>query len=77
MNMNAVGKLVALLGIILLVVGGAILLLDKIGIRLGQLPGDIRIETESFRCAFPLVSSILISLILTVALNILMRILNK
>lgn len=77
MNMSAVGKLVALLGIILLIVGAAILLLDKIGIRLGQLPGDIRIETESFRCAFPLVSSILISLILTVALNILMRILNK
>ncbi|MEJ2757628.1 MAG: DUF2905 domain-containing protein [Anaerolineales bacterium] len=77
MNMNVIGKLVALLGIILLLVGGLILLLDKVGIRLGQLPGDIRIETETFRCAFPLVSSILVSLILTIAINILLRILNK
>lgn len=77
MNMNAVGKLVALLGVILLLVGGLIVLLDKVGVRLGHLPGDIRIETESLRCAFPLVSSILVSLILTIIVNVLLRIINK
>jgi len=77
MDLTAIGKILALIGVLLLLVGGSLVLLDRLGLRLGQLPGDIRIQTDSFSCAFPLVSSILISLLLTVVLNVLLRWLNK
>ncbi|HAY84205.1 MAG TPA: DUF2905 domain-containing protein [Chloroflexi bacterium] len=77
MDLTAIGKILALIGVVLLLVGGSLVLLDRLGLRLGQLPGDIRIQTDSFSCAFPLVSSILISLLLTVVLNVLLRWLNK
>lgn len=39
----------------------------------GRLPGDIRIERENVRFYFPLVSMILVSLVLTLILNLLRR----
>lgn len=39
----------------------------------GRLPGDIRIERENVRFYFPLASMILVSLVLTVILNLLRR----
>ncbi|HYO16742.1 MAG TPA: DUF2905 domain-containing protein [Thermoanaerobaculia bacterium] len=39
----------------------------------GRLPGDIRIERESVRFYFPLASMILVSLVLTLILNLLRR----
>ena len=77
MDLTAIGKILAILGAVFLLAGGALVLMGKFGIKLGQLPGDIRIQTDSFTCAVPLVSSILISLLLTVVLNVLLRWLNK
>ena len=77
MDLNTVGRWIALLGAVMLLVGGGLILMDKIGIKLGQLPGDIRIETETFTCVFPILTSILISLVLTIGLNLLIRLLNK
>lgn len=39
----------------------------------GRLPGDIRIEREGVRFYFPLASMILVSLVLTLILNLLRR----
>jgi Protein of unknown function (DUF2905) len=39
----------------------------------GRLPGDIRIEREAVRFYFPLTSMILVSLVLTLILNLLRR----
>lgn len=39
----------------------------------GRLPGDIRIERENVRVYFPIVSMILVSLVLTLVLNLLRR----
>jgi hypothetical protein len=39
----------------------------------GRLPGDIRIERGSVRFYFPLASMILVSLVLTLILNLLRR----
>lgn len=77
MDLNSIGKLIIYLGAGLLVLGGLVLLLGKLNLPLGRLPGDIRIETESFTCVFPLVTSILVSVLLTVGLNLLLRWLNK
>jgi hypothetical protein len=41
------------------------------------LPGDIKIVRENFTCAFPIVTSIIISILATIILNLILRGLNK
>ena len=50
-------------GVILLVAGLAWPLLTRLG--LGRLPGDIAIERGNFRFYFPLVTSLVVSVVLT------------
>jgi len=64
-------------GIILFLIGGGIYLASKFGIPLGSLPGDIRIEGENGSFYFPLTSSILVSVVLTIVLNVISRLLGK
>ncbi|SCZ60889.1 DUF2905 domain-containing protein [Thiohalomonas denitrificans] len=56
-------RFLIILGIALVVIGLALPWLQKIG--LGRLPGDIVIERENFRFYFPVTTSILVSLILS------------
>ena len=58
------GRLLIILGVVLILVG----LLLTYGGRipwLGKLPGDIRVERENFSFYFPLASSLLVSLLLS------------
>jgi len=64
-------------GIVLILIGGGVYLAAKFGIPLGRLPGDIRIEGENGSFYFPLTSSILVSVILTIVLNLIARLLSK
>ena len=58
-------------GIILIVAGLLWPLVQKLG--LGRLPGDIVVERESFRFYFPIATSLIISVILTVILWLINR----
>lgn len=69
---ESLGKTIMFLGIIL-VVAGALLHFGGKFTGLGRLPGDIHIEKENFSFYFPLATSILLSIILTVILNIFTR----
>lgn len=53
-------------GVVLVLAGLLWPVLHRMG--LGHLPGDIKIERENFRFYFPLTSSIIVSLILTILL---------
>ena len=64
-------------GIALFFLGGGIYFAAKFGIPLGRLPGDIRIEREGFSFYFPLTSSIIISILLTIFLNLIARFWKK
>lgn len=64
-------------GGVLFLVGGLVFLATKFGIPFGHLPGDIHIRREDFSFHFPLASSILISIVLTVIINIVARLLRK
>jgi hypothetical protein len=75
--MENIGRFLMIGGIILFVVGGLIFLASKFGIPFGRLPGDIRIERDGFSFYFPLGSSILISILLTIVLNVIIRFLRK
>jgi uncharacterized membrane protein len=59
------------LGIVLLVLGLAWPLVAKLG--LGRLPGDIEVKREGFTFYFPITTSILVSLALTLILWIFRR----
>lgn len=75
--MDALARILIILGLIFLVIGGVVLLVSRLGLPLGRLPGDIRIETENVTCVFPLVTSILLSIVLTIVLNLIVRFLNR
>jgi len=77
MNLLQIGKVIMIMGAGILVVGGGLYLAGKFGLPIGQLPGDIRIEREGFTCVFPLATSIILSIILTIGFNLLARWLNK
>lgn len=77
MEFSTLGKILIVVGTGIVLVGGAFLLAGRLGIQFGRLPGDIRIETENMTCVFPLATSIILSLLLTVGLNLLLRLLNK
>ena len=59
------GRLLINAGILLVVVGLAIMLGERLGIRLGRLPGDIRIEGRRGGFYFPIVTCLLISVVLS------------
>jgi hypothetical protein len=71
------------LGKILLIVGGVIMLLGLLLVFhqhipfLGKLPGDIIIKKEGFSIYFPIVTFIIISILLTVLVNIIIFFVNK
>lgn len=59
-----IGRFLILLGLIVAAIGGLLLLSGKIP-WLGRLPGDIMIQRKNFTFYFPLGTSIVLSLILT------------
>ncbi len=56
-------RILIVAGIVLLVAGLLWPLITRLG--LGRLPGDIVVERQNFRVYFPLVTSILVSIVLT------------
>jgi hypothetical protein len=69
--MEGLGRVLLILAVVLAVMG-VILILAGRGL-IPRLPGDISIERRGFRFYFPLGTSILVSLILTIALNLFLR----
>lgn len=68
--MNELAKLIIGAGVVLVLAGGLILLLGKLGIHPGRLPGDINLEGERSAFHFPIVTCIVVSIVLTVLLNL-------
>jgi hypothetical protein len=75
--MISAARILVILGVILIVIGGMVYLAGRFNLPLGRLPGDIRIERNNITCFFPIVTTILLSIVLTLVLNIIVRLLNK
>ncbi|MBI3170287.1 MAG: DUF2905 domain-containing protein [Chloroflexi bacterium] len=71
--METIARYIMFAGIALFLIGGGIFLASKFGIPLGRLPGDIRIEGENGSFYFPLTSSILVSVVLTVLASLIVK----
>jgi hypothetical protein len=61
---SSFGKIFIISGVILVVIGVLLILGDKIP-WIGRLPGDIYIKRDKFTFYFPLMTSIIISILLT------------
>lgn len=66
-----VGRVLLVIGFILVIVGG----LAALGVRLpfGRLPGDIAIEGERGGLYIPIATMVIVSIVLTVLLNLFLR----
>lgn len=72
--MTSMGRFILLLGIVLVLLGLAILFLERFNfLHLGRLPGDIHIHRGNFSFYFPIVTCLLLSLILTLLLSLFRR----
>ncbi len=68
-GLGALGKGLVAIGLLVAAVGVLLIVADRFpGLRLGRLPGDISVERDHFRCYFPLGTSILISIVLSLLL---------
>lgn len=67
------GKILVGLGVVLIAAGAAFMLLNRMNIHLGRLPGDIFYRGKNTSVYFPLATSILLSVILSLVLYILSR----
>ena len=75
---ETMGKMLILMGLFVLLVGLILTFAPRLRIPfLGRLPGDIRIEREGFSFYFPIVTCILLSIVLTLLLNVIARLLGK
>ena len=70
--MGDLGRTLMLLGGILLVVGALLSFTGRLP-WVGRLPGDVSIERENFRFYFPLATSIVISIILSLLVWLIRR----
>ncbi len=74
--MEDLGKLLIVFGGLIILIGGALLLAGRLPFR-GRLPGDLTISGSGWTCFIPLATSILLSLILTILLNVVLALFRR
>jgi hypothetical protein len=67
------GKLLVTFGAVLVVVGIVVMLLGRMNIPLGRLPGDFLYRGKNTTVYFPLVSSVVVSVVLSVLVYVVSR----
>lgn len=71
-GLDSLARLLILFGLILAAVGGLVLVVGKVPF-IGRLPGDIYIQRKNFSFYFPLTTSILLSILLTILFSLFRR----
>ncbi len=75
--MSEVGKVLLLMGFVLLILGLLLTFFEKLPLGLGRLPGDIVIKRDNFTFYLPLGTSIILSVVLSLLLTLLFSLLKK
>ena len=68
-----IGKLLVILGLILLGLGLVLVLLGRAGLPIGRLPGDIVYRGKTTTFYFPVATSIIVSIVLSLVLYVISR----
>ena len=66
--MGDVGRMLVVFGVLLLVIGGALMLFGRI-----HLPGDLTFRSGSTTVYIPLATSVILSIVATIVLNLVFR----
>jgi heme/copper-type cytochrome/quinol oxidase subunit 2 len=72
MRTASLGKWIVIIGIGIAVVGVILWGMEKLGISLGKLPGDIQVHKEKVSIYAPIMTSLIISVVLTILINLFM-----
>jgi hypothetical protein len=75
--MTDIGRLLIIIGLVIAFTGLLILIAVRFFPWLGNLPGDIRIETQKSKVYIPMATMILVSVLATILLNIVIRIFRR
>jgi len=70
--MVGLGRLLILFGVVSIVAGLVLLIAPRVP-WLGRLPGDVIVERERFTLYVPIVTSLVVSIVLTILLNLFFR----
>jgi hypothetical protein len=71
-GLDSLAKLLILFGLVLAAIGGLLLFIGKVPF-IGRLPGDIYVQRRNFSFYFPLTTSILLSILLTILFSLFRR----
>jgi len=74
--MEGIGKILLIVGGIIVVLG-LILIFSQYIPFLGKLPGDIFVKKDGFSVYFPIVTFLVLSLLITIIVNVILRFLNR
>jgi hypothetical protein len=66
---HELGRALVIFGAVIVVIGGVLMLADKLPF-IGRLPGDIMVKKGNFTLYAPLMTGLILSLLLTLALNL-------
>ena len=75
MPFDQIGRLLIIFGVVIVVVGLALFALGRTSG--GRLPGDFTFNTGNVTCVVPLATMLIVSLILTIVLNVIIRLFNR
>lgn len=76
MQYDQMGRMLIAVGAVVLVLGVVFLVLGRNNF-LGRLPGDINFSSGNFTCVAPIATMLLLSVVLTIILNIVLRLFNR
>jgi Protein of unknown function (DUF2905) len=71
--MSQLGKALLGIGLLLVLIGGLLVLAGRLGLPLGKLPGDFSYRGKNVAFFFPLASSIIISIVLSLIFYLISR----
>ena len=71
MALGDAGKLLLIAGAVIVVLGGVLVLLTRMGVT--QLPGSISVSSGGFSFFFPVAFCIVVSVVLTLVINLILR----
>ena len=75
MPYDQIGKLLVVLGAVIIILGIVFLMFG--GSILGKLPGDITLTRGNFTCIAPLATMLILSILLTIIVNVALRLFNR
>jgi hypothetical protein len=72
MTPQTIGRFLVFTGLIIIIFGLILIFASKIP-YLGKLPGDVVLRKKNFTLYFPLATCLVLSIILTILLNLILR----